>query len=305
MKGLTMRDILNVHPKDPFSTGDLLRLRFEADRVDMILRRFKLCESRRLLYDDCQAQHGHWRLTFESFFRVFPNFPMVLETEWRSGVAEILTPAALFRSFEELFFLDKYLEVYTRAKVASDRPVGLVIPFGGYRGGMVIHNGDFDIRGTRLFHDFEVDVPPHQVYVDPFDTLLKFLSRGDFTPTSGMHHRASTTKSRVRREMIVDRSLVERLGPGPALLVFAWMRGVLHSASGYHRRFVRHFDGERCVAATHEQIAFQTGLSTRQVRRGLASLRKMGLIVTRQREGRSCIWLAVDDSFDDGDVEGE
>jgi DNA-binding IclR family transcriptional regulator len=45
------------------------------------------------------------------------------------------------------------------------------------------------------------------------------------------------------------------------------------------------------VAATHEQIAAQTGLSDRQVKRGVNELRRMGLLLSNRQAGSSHYWL--------------
>ena len=60
--------------------------------------------------------------------------------------------------------------------------------------------------------------------------------------------------------MPITPRMVERLGPGPALIVLGWLVKVLTSPSGYDRHFVRRTgEGRRCVAATQEQVAADFG----------------------------------------------
>jgi hypothetical protein len=69
--------------------------------------------------------------------------------------------------------------------------------------------------------------------------------------------------------------------------------GVLGTEGGYARLYVRRRDGgRRGVAATQAQLAVQTGLSERQVKRALAALRSAGLVATATAKGRS--WIEPD-----------
>jgi hypothetical protein len=267
--------------------------RFEDERVKMILKEFRLLAHLTHLLADCQRNHNARRLTFESFYMLFPTFPVLLAARCRSRVAEHCSPVTLFRSFEDVFFYRSYLEVYSRhQEEARGRPVGMVVPF-GYRGGLVAHNGAFGTRAVKMTYDVPDDVPPHRITVEPFSTLLRYLALGGWTPDSSPPARPPTRGEQVPRDMPVTPRMVERLGPGPALVVLAWLRKVLSSPSGYDRHFVRRTgEGQRCVAATQEQVALETGLSGRQVKRGLAALRHAGLIASGPRQARTHIWLA-------------
>ena len=85
------------------------------------------------------------------------------------------------------------------------------------------------------------------------------------------------------------------LGANAPLVVLAWLRKILLSGSSYDRLFVRRLDDdERCVKATQEEIASETGLSERQVKRGLEVLRAKDLIVPVGSTGRSGFLLTQD-----------
>jgi hypothetical protein len=96
-----------------------------------------------------------------------------------------IRPAAMFRSFDETFVLQRYLDVFARSRSeVSERPVGMVMPFDGFEGGMLVHNGDFDAVSTKLIHDVPGNTPPHRVIVEPFISLINYLARSGWTPES-------------------------------------------------------------------------------------------------------------------------
>lgn len=270
------------------------QMRFEDERVKMILTEFKLLSDLQALLGDCEQRLGVRRLTFESFHEIFPTFPILLGARCRSRVAEHCTPATLFRSFDDIFLMDLYLEVFARfQEEAFSRPIGLVVPFDGYRGGMIVHNGEYGTRGTRMVHDMPDDVPPHRVTVEPFGRFVKYLARGQWTPKSALPDELPTRLPQVARNMSITPWMVRRLGTCHALVVLAWLRKVLLSTSSYDRFFVRRISaGRRCVAATQEQIALETGLNERLVKEGIKRLVAEGLITPKRREGRTYIWLA-------------
>ena len=89
--------------------------------------------------------------------------------------------------------------------------------------------------------------------------------------------------------------MVRTLGANSSLILLAWLRKVMHSGSSYDQLYVRRLnDTERCVKATQEQIASETGLSQRQVKRGLEVLRAKDLIVPVGSTGRSGFLLTLD-----------
>src|SRR5947209_10295558 len=238
-------DFPGWHPDQPTPW----QARFEDERVKMILKEFRLLGHLPHLLADCQRHHNARRLTFESFYRLFPTFPVLLAARCRSRVAEHCGPVTLFWSFEDVFLYRYYLEVFARhQEEARGRPVGMVVPFGGYRGGLVVHNGAFGTRAVKMTYDVADDVPPHRVTVEPFAGLLRYLARGEWTPDSPDLAWPPTQAEQVPRDMPITPRMVERLGPGPALVVLAWLRKVLSSLSAYDRHFVRRTgEGRRCV----------------------------------------------------------
>jgi hypothetical protein len=74
-------------------------------------------------------------------------------------------------------------------------------------------------------------------------------------------------------------------GIGPDSLLLAWLCRVLltDSPGRYKRRFLGRDDGDRCVVATHAQIAEELPPhSERQIGTALRNLKKLHLIITNQ-----------------------
>jgi hypothetical protein len=258
---------------------------FEGQRVRQVLDRFGLSRHAPELVRRFQMCWGQPRLTFESFFEFFPTFPVLLEAHSFYHVAEHCRPAALFRGFEQTFLLRRYLDLHARAREeAAERPTGLVLPFDGYRGGMVLHDGDFATAATRLVHDLSGERPPHRVTLEPFAPFLDFLARGGWTPETPLPARRRVQGRRAQRGAWIRPWMVHLLGLGPDTLLLAFLLKVLRSQSGHDRRLVRVHHGDRYVAIDHRELAAETGLSKAQVKRGLESLRGRGLVAATPRQ---------------------
>jgi hypothetical protein len=268
--------------------------RFEEERVAMVLAPFGLAAAKWELLDAHLVETGTRRLTFAGFRQRFPTFPVVLAAHYVGGVGHRVDPADLFRRPDRLFLTDLYLEAYTRlADDACDRPVGLVLPFDGYRGGIALHNGDFDTRGVRLTYPVPGDVPPYRVTAEPFDRLLEYLAGGGWSPDEPtVDARPTTRPEPTGVQAAVGPWVSGRLGTGPGFALYVWLTGLLDSASPRHRAFVRRGkDGGRYLAVTHEELAGLTGLTPDAVKRGLRHLKVEGLVRTWRRDRRTLLVL--------------
>jgi hypothetical protein len=137
------------------------------------------------------------------------------------------------------------------------------------------------------------DLPPHRVTVEPFHGLIRHLARGPWTPETPLPEGVTANGPEVSREMTFTPWMVQTVGDGPALVVLAWARKVLRRGAGYDRCFVRRVgEAGRCLAASHEQVAAETGLTARQVSRGLADLKREGLIEPVGRTTRTGRFLS-------------
>lgn len=293
------------HSGEPVTALTRWQMHFEEERVKMILKEFKLMRCLHDLLDHCEECHGDRRLTFESFYHRYPTFPILLAVQCRARVSEHCGPAILFRSFEETFLYETYLEWFGRAQEESrGRPIGVIVPFDGYRGGMLIHNaGDAMIqrfvqcetRQAKMTYDIAGDHPPHRLTVESFPGVIKYLARGNWTPKSDFPEAGLIQQPQLKRTTTISPCMVESVGTGPALVILAWLLRVLHSSSAYDRLHVhRTSEAHRCVVATHEEIAAGTGLSPRKVKRGLAVLRGQALVSSRRYRNGACYELSPD-----------
>ena len=271
------------------------QMRFVGDRVRATLTKFGLAKHVGVLLSNHEDEFGMRRLTFVGFRQIFPTFPVVLEAQFVPGIGQRCRPADLFRTFGDSALTEAYLEAYARLHIEADgRPIGLIVPFDSYRGGVIVHNGAFDSRGTRLIHDVVGDRPPYRITIEPYDRFLTYLARGGWPPADEAPARAA----RAGRTIALAPKMVKRLGTGPALVVYSWLSTIMASSVGLDRRYVRLADnGERFVVATQGDIARQTGLGLDAVKRGLARLRKEDLIVARRWRSLDCIILQEPESL--------
>lgn len=269
--------------------------RFEDQRVKLLLQGLGLTRHLRSLLDDCEQHRGDRFLSFESLHRLFPEFPLMLASHHITGLASICSPANLFRRFQRTPILMAYLEVYAKLTPnAGDRPIGMVIPFGGCRGGMLVHNGSFATRSPRLTYFLPEDAPPHVLTLERFSPFIEFLAARRHTAEASTANFVATRPQSGPLASFSELD-VHRFGPGPALVLLAWLRDQLASPpEGIEGLSVVQQDGDRCLAATHEKIAENSGLSLPQVKRALGELREKGAAASKRIDGGSLIWMTGD-----------
>jgi hypothetical protein len=159
---------------------------FEAARVRLLLQKFGIPHQEAALADHFERKWGVRRLTFESFYESHPSFPVLLEAHSFYGVAAKCPVIDLFRHFERTFIYQRYLNVYERGRREEPvRPVGMVFPYDGFQGGLVIHNGHFETHGFRWVYEVPGGHPPHRLTVEPYLAFLRYLARGPWNPSSG------------------------------------------------------------------------------------------------------------------------
>jgi len=259
------------------------QLAFENRSVRVVLERFDLSQHASELIQRFRDKWGQPRLTFESFFEEFPTFPLLLEAHSFYGVAAKARPAALFRSFDETFFLRRYLDVHARAQAEGDsRPVGMVMPFDGYQGGMVIHDGSFPTPGTKLIHELADGVLPARVTVEPFISLTNHLVRKGWTPDTRLVARKNNSDAPKRSSSLFPAWLVAWIGTGPDMIIFSFLLRVLRCARSSDGQLIRVNGNHRFVVIDQEDLADRAGLSPRQVARGVQSLKSHGVIATKR-----------------------
>jgi hypothetical protein len=261
--------------------------RFEEERVKTILEAFGLADEKWELLDAHDQEFGTRLLTFTGFRRRFPTFPVVLDARHVGGLEESVERRDLFRRPGRVFMTDLYLEAYARlADEARDRPIGLLLPFGRLRGGVVLHNGAFRSGSDWYTYGLD-DGPPHRVVVESFPRLLSYLVGGGWSPKSNAPVVLPVAQRGRRLAAAVEPWMVERLGTGPAILL-GWFYHVLTSDNADDRGWVHRDPGEeRYAHASQEDIATATGLSSAQVKRALERLKNEGLVIPYRRGGKT------------------
>ncbi|MFO0822518.1 MAG: hypothetical protein U0792_05260 [Gemmataceae bacterium] len=168
------------------------------------------------------------------------------------------------------------------------RPVGLVMPFDGYQGGMVIHDGCYPTSGTKLTHERAEGMLPARVTVEPFISLVNHLVRTGWTPTSPLTARERKSEAPKGSGSLFPAWLVTRIGVGPDLIILAFLLRALRCARTRNSHLIRVHGKQRFVVIDQKELAERTGLSPRQVARGVQSLSQHKLIATKgaQFQGR-------------------
>ena len=255
------------------------QMRFESERVEMILEVFKLIDRKKHdkhnlydLLDDCEREHGERTSRSRACTGYFRRSPCSWPLATVPGVAEHCSPAKLFRHFDEVFLSESYLEVYDcLLPEAQGRPIGMVVPFDGYRGGIVVHNGVFDTRSTKMISPVLRDDPPHLLTVEPFKHLIQYLARGGFAEGALARGKRDATAAGAAGDDLHPLAHAGDFGPGATLVLCLVPQGTLLTLGvrsalrppRQERRALRDRAGKRTLG---------TGLSLRQVQRGLAKL---------------------------------
>ena len=274
--------------------------RFEAERVGMVVEAFRLRAYLPDLYAATEARTGVRALTFAGFQAVFPTFPLRLAAVYIHGTSHI-TPAAFYRRLTGGYWLDKYLERWEEPPAGpaarttvwpNPRPFGLILPLDGYPGGFVLHDAATPGGGAWWTADI-AGGPPHRVIFEPFKGFLASLAGCGWTPeptnkTGALVHPHPPRGSRVPDALDTFND--------PPLAVYLWLVRVLRSAAPGDRRRVWRVDAHtRGVVVTDEDLADDTRLTPRTVRRALGQLRDRGLLERpRMTDGRRAIVVSAD-----------
>lgn len=264
----------------------------------MVLAEFGMQNTKWELLDVQENVSGTRRLTFAAFRLRFPTFPVVLDAKYLGRVGERVRLVHLFRRPDHLFLTDLYSEALARhADEAIDRPVGLVIPFDGYRGGFVLHNGAFATDGKQFQFSIPKNASPYRLTVEPFPQLLSYLAASAWSPATetGVQLQANQASTCGVPTVLVS-WMVRRLGTGPALVLYLFLTGVLASSSSRHQEYIRRGkSGGRYLAMTHEELTKESGLSPDAVKSGLRRLKTEHLAQTRRGDRRTYFFLAQPD----------
>lgn len=263
------------------------QIAFEGERVRMILRAFGLSESEEDLRVHYKETMGEFWLTFESFYECYPSFPILLEARSLFNTRS-LALVDMFRNFRRTFVGQRYFELFERGTYeAKGRPIGMVFPFVGFRGGLIAHNCRTTTQGFRCAYDVPHDAPPHRVVVEPFQPFVDLLARSGWTPKKPLprRKRLHTQQPTMTARYYFEPWMVHACGgSGGDAVLLAFLVHALRTKLPYGQQFVRVLDGVPQVAVTHDELAMQTGMTLRQVSRAIASLRKNQFVQTTTRD---------------------
>jgi hypothetical protein len=258
------------------------QIAFEHRQVRLVLGKFGLSDQIPPLMQRFEKKWGKRWLTFESFFEVFHTFPIILEAHSFYRVAAECSLVVMLRDFANTFVFRRYIEVYARGQEeAEGRPIGMVFPYGGFQGGLLVHNGNFDTGGFKCSFDVPRDQPSWRVIIEPFVAFVEHLACGGWKPDSPMPRSSRNQRPRARSGSFVPPWIARLLGVGVDTLVLGWLLRVLCSRSAFCRQFVRRIGSERSVALTYENLGLEIGVPAGRVKDALRSLRKKHLIATR------------------------
>jgi hypothetical protein len=275
--------------------GDVLQARFEHRKVRSLLKVIDFPEAEHKnvvsnLREASRRDGDKGYLSFRVFFAAerFSSFPVVLSAHAGRGRFE-LPVGDVLKNFSQTYvhqlFMTKWQisqELHRRGR-QDPRPIGVITNLVGIRGGVVLHNADLPGRTclTTLRHHSSVPGEPPTVTLEPYRALLaravKRWRRSKPIPS---------TKPRAAVELKLEAWMVSRFGSGPAAIIMAWLQGV------WLDRELRHVvmrNGETWLVANRDLIADATGLSGDAVKRGLATLKKDGMIETQR--GNQVIYI--------------
>lgn len=294
---------------------DPLQVRYERRRVTMLLKVLGLADQAADLWANYEEVWGERRLTFESFDRLFPTFPWQLVAQsffWTDPNNPWMTLKSWLTRFKDTFVwkwywkhLVHYHAIATGRAVLVEpipelqrgRPLGMIFPLQGIRGGVILHNGKGPITNTPVFVFNAVQpgedeagklIPVSARFcVESYTPWLKAVARTGWTPDTPPSGPTSPTLIPKERQGFWTEPWMMKCckGNGPACAVLAWLCRILLAdpPGGYESRFLGRDQGERCVEATHARIKEQLPPhSERQIRSALCNLRKAKLIITDQ-----------------------
>jgi hypothetical protein len=276
-------------------------VRFERQRVQMLAAALGMTGHLPALWDDAQYRSGVPLLQFTSFNRLFPSFPWRLAADVFSGTtaASPLTSVHLWlRHFDRTYVWRAYVKHLDaqRYEAPDDRrPVGMVFPL-AVSGGLIIHNGVPQGTGAKICGEEEHDGTPVRFWVERYRAWLEGVARSGWTPDeAGGAPEVKPAPPQERRPgaWVEPWMIVACHGVGADTMVLAWLCRLLlpETPDPCVRRFVGRWRGRRCVTATHAQVAAALpGLSARQVKEAVASLRRSGLVDTHLTH----LWLVPD-----------
>ena len=274
-------------------TKEKYRISYERQRVQLLLKALGLKDHSTPVWLEHERLTGRKGLSFESFNNCFPTFPWTMAvtyvySTWNDSTANL-------RYWTESFWNSSFWDSYISFRQAQNqrepdhltrRPLAMVFPYQGIRGGLVLHNSDPQTKDWHFaFHEpdaYDDESVTRQFVVERYACWLAVVAKSGWSPESKTVCKpplAVPTKPEQGGATIFP-WIVKLLGIGPAALLFSWICRILipDVATPYAQRFLSRYEGLRCIRATQEVVAGELGITPRQVRTALAALRNKGFI---------------------------
>ncbi len=286
------------------------QLRFEESRVKMVLKKFHLTHRLHDLINDYDSRWGVKRVTFESFMRFFPTFPVMLDAQSffdTTATNNWMKFSGLFDNFQDTFVFKRYQLLLSRYRRFSNPetaimvepvpstlcrlPLAMVFPCDGIQGGLIMHNAPEPLSGHMKlrFDDYDEERRPFRVWVEKFEYWLEVLTRHGWTPDSAPVQRKVKRQHPCRRRGAVLRPwMAEVCGPvGPDTYLLAWLWRMFRKKANLQELFQRTLDKDGMwVTFSYKQLATGIGISEPQMKRAVKSLRERGFVETKKRSIR-------------------
>lgn len=283
------------------NTPSPYQVRFEARRVRMVLKALGLSDRVYDLMDAYEKWWGERRLTFESFHDAFPTFPVMLEAQSffaTSPQNPLARMATLMTRFEKTFLFERYQALLARYRAfcrpgglplhkpvppeSWGLPLGMVFPWDGIKGGLILHNGEPRTEGSRFVYEYLDDAGEAvRLTIERYPFWLLALARSGWTPEAPPESEQSPRIRSQRQGGAVLRPwLVRACGRDPAAAyLLSWLlRTAGPRANPAERPYSRLVDGACYIAASCRQLAEETGLNEQQARRALDHLKEKGFV---------------------------
>jgi hypothetical protein len=252
-----------------------------------------------------QLYWGERRLTFETFHDFFPTFPFMMEAQsffgTMPGPNSWARLSTLMTRFRKTFVFKRYELLTGRYQCLSDPgakvhkqiprklvpvesrglPLAMVFPWGGIKGGLILHNGEPQTRfDSHFIHGYrDEEGRPVRLVIERYVNWVKVISKQGWTPESPPPAKRKVTKPLHQRGVIVRPWMNQLCGARDAQ-VLAWLLRVTSPGANRHEQYYRHRrDGEFLIAISCERLADEIGFENeQQVRHALDSLSDLHFI---------------------------
>lgn len=221
------------------------------------------------------------RLTFAAFNKFVPTFPIYLGYRQRFKLDRnaSCTLVAILKKPEKSLFFESWREFSSQLDyrdLPGSRPVGVVFPYGGLPGGLVIYNGFFRPRGTVIRQRIVQFQTSQQTFtIQRYEHMLAAIKDSGWAPGGP----PDWPEERIPLSQLLRqvKGALQKLVLG---LFVDILNGDVEKWPDWAARveLIQRFGGERWITLTHQEIGDALGLEVHQMRRALRSLQAAGMI---------------------------